>query len=102
MSKQSVEERIKNWSVGQLEKVKALNPALDYGSENVLYVILQVFVSAGLTAILTVTMQILIHYPSVVSSMIYYVWLGIVGLFLTYNFELGLMGLSLLFDDKRY
>lgn len=34
MSKQSLEERIKNWSVGQLEKVKALNPALDYGSEN--------------------------------------------------------------------
>lgn len=71
-------------------------------TKNVLYVILQVFVSTGLTAILTVIMQISIHYPSVVSSMIYYVWLGIVGLFLTYNFELGLMGLLLLFDDKRY
>lgn len=34
LSKQSLEERIKNWSVGQLEKIKALNPALDYGSEN--------------------------------------------------------------------
>lgn len=32
--KQSLEERIKNWSVGQLEKIKARNPALDYGAEN--------------------------------------------------------------------
>jgi hypothetical protein len=71
-------------------------------AKNFLYVILQVFVSAGLTSILTVMMQILIHYPSALSSMVYYVWLGIVGLFLTYNFELGLMGLSLLFDDKKY
>lgn len=34
MVKQSLEERIKNWSIMQLEKIKAANSMLNYGSEN--------------------------------------------------------------------
>lgn len=67
-----------------------------------LYLILKVFLSSGLIAILTTAMQVLIYYPSLLATVTYYTWLVFVGLFLSYDIKLGLLGVSLVIclNDK--
>ena len=79
-------------------KLYLIKPASIKNPHDFLYLILKVFLISGLIAILTTAMQILIYYPSLLATVIYYAWLVFVGLFLSYDIELGLLGVSLVCD----
>lgn len=57
-------------------------------------------VSAFMSLILTIFMQVLINYYSLIILVIYFGWCVLVGIFITYAFQTSLLSIAMLFGSE--
>lgn len=57
-------------------------------------------ISAFVCLILTIIMQSLINYSLKITSLVYYMWFGTVGIFITYAFQTSLLSIAMIFESN--
>ncbi|AST83375.1 hypothetical protein [Latilactobacillus sakei] len=60
-------------------------------------ILLYALLSAFATLILTMSLQILVNYPNYFTDIIYFVWVLVVGVFLTYALQTSVLSLAIVF-----